>query len=49
VLLFALIVGVAVWYVFSIGFFKVLAVSLTLATLYSLTRILDQGWFLTPC
>lgn len=47
-LLFALIVGVPVWYLFDIDFFKVLVVSLALATLYSLTGILDVGWFLMP-
>jgi hypothetical protein len=36
VLLFALIVGVPVWYMFGIDFFKVFAVSSTLAALYSL-------------
>jgi len=48
VLLLALIVGVPIWYLFSIDFFKVLVVALALATLYSLTRILDPGWFSTP-
>lgn len=47
-LLFALIVGVPVGYVFSIDFFKVLAVSLALATLVSLHPLLDAGWFGNP-
>lgn len=47
-LLFALIVGVPVWYVFGIDFFKVLVVSLALATLFSLVQVLEAGWFELP-
>lgn len=48
VLLAALIVGVSIWYVFGISFLKVTAVSLTLATTYSLVHILEVGWFERP-
>lgn len=48
VLLLALIVGLPVGYMFSIDFYKVLAVSLALATLCSLHPLLDAGWFGIP-
>lgn len=48
VLLSTLIVGALVWYVFGVDFFKVMAVSLTLATLFSLVQVLDVGWFQAP-
>lgn len=48
VLLFALIVGVPVWYVFDIDFLKVLAVALALAASFSLQPVLGESWLGTP-
>ncbi len=43
-LLVGLVVAVPLWYVFGVGFYKVMGVSLALATL-ALLAILDGGWF----
>ena len=43
-MLVGLVVAAPLWYVFGVGFFKVMGVSLALATL-SLFSLLDGGWF----
>jgi hypothetical protein len=48
VLLLSLILGVPVWYLLGIGFSKVLAVALALASLQTLSAILDVAWYEIP-